>query len=64
MRIAKYLTADGAGPAVGLIEDGLVRPLGSGPTLLSEYAPQGGTNHIHTIIRDPSNDHGKELTQS
>lgn len=24
-----------------------------GPTLLIEYAPQGGTNHIHTIIRDP-----------
>jgi hypothetical protein len=33
-----------------------------GPTLLIEYAPQGGTNHIHTIIRDPSNDYGKELT--
>jgi hypothetical protein len=35
-----------------------------GPTLLIEYAPQGGTNHIHTIIRDPSNDYGKELTRS
>src|SRR5438874_474825 len=34
-----------------------------GPTLLVEYAPQGGTNHIHTIIRDPSNDYGKELTK-
>ena len=34
-----------------------------GPTLLIEYAPQGGTNHIHTIIRDPSNDYGKELTR-
>jgi hypothetical protein len=34
-----------------------------GPTLLIEYAPQGGTNHIHTIIRDPSNDYGKELTK-
>jgi hypothetical protein len=33
-----------------------------GPTLLIEYAPQGGTNHIHTIIRDPSNDYGKALT--
>lgn len=33
-----------------------------GPTLLVEYAPQGGTNHIHTIIRDPSNDYGKGLT--
>ena len=35
-----------------------------GPTLLIEYAPQGGTNHIHTIIRDPSNDYGKELNRS
>ena len=35
-----------------------------GPTLLIEYAPQGGTSHIHTIIRDPSNDYGKELTRS
>jgi hypothetical protein len=34
-----------------------------GPALLIEYAPQGGTNHIHTIIRDPSNDYGKELTK-
>lgn len=35
-----------------------------GPTLVIEYAPQGSTNHIHTIIRDPSNDYGKELTRS
>jgi hypothetical protein len=35
-----------------------------GPALLIEYAPQGGTNHIHTIIRDPNNDYGKELTKS
>jgi hypothetical protein len=35
-----------------------------GPTLLIEYAPQGSTHHIHTIIRDPSNDYGKELTKS
>jgi hypothetical protein len=34
-----------------------------GPTLVIEYAPQGGTSHIHTIIRDPSNDYGKELTK-
>ena len=34
-----------------------------GPTLLIEYAPQGGTNHIHTIIRDPGNDYAKELTK-
>src|SRR5206468_1076782 len=33
-----------------------------GPALLIEYAPQGGTNHIHTIIRDPGNDYGKALT--
>lgn len=35
-----------------------------GPTLVIEYAPQGSTNHIHTIIRDPRNDYGKELTKS
>jgi hypothetical protein len=34
-----------------------------GPALLIEYAPQGSTNHIHTIIRDPSNDYGAELTK-
>src|SRR5262245_29157790 len=34
-----------------------------GPRLLIEYAPQGGTNHIHTIIRDPGNDYGKEWTK-
>lgn len=35
-----------------------------GPTLVIEYAPQGSTNHIHTIIRDPRNDYGKQLTKS
>jgi hypothetical protein len=35
-----------------------------GPTLHIEYAPQGSTSHIHTIIRDPSNDYGKELSKS
>jgi hypothetical protein len=35
-----------------------------GPTLLIEYAPQGSTHHIHTIIRDPSNDYGKQWTKS
>jgi hypothetical protein len=35
-----------------------------GPTLVIEYAPQGNTHHIHTIIRDPSNDYGKEWTKS
>ena len=34
-----------------------------GPTLLIEYAPQGGTSHIHAIIRDPSNDYAAELTK-
>jgi hypothetical protein len=34
-----------------------------GPALVIEYAPQGGTNHIHTIIRDPGNDYGKQLTR-
>jgi hypothetical protein len=36
-----------------------------GPTLLIEYAPQGGNNsstdHIHTIYRDPTNDYGAKL---
>jgi hypothetical protein len=35
-----------------------------GPTLVIEYAPQGGTDHIHTIIRDPSNDYGGKLLHS
>jgi hypothetical protein len=35
-----------------------------GPTLVIEYAPQGSTQHIHTIIRDPRNDYGKALTKS
>jgi Protein of unknown function (DUF3500) len=35
-----------------------------GPTLLIEYAPQGSTSHIHTIIRDPTNDYGRKLTRS
>jgi hypothetical protein len=29
-----------------------------GPTLVIEYAPQGGLDHIHTIYRDPTNDYG------
>ena len=32
-----------------------------GPTVVIEYAPQGGTDHIHTVIRDPSNDYGQKL---
>jgi hypothetical protein len=31
------------------------------PTLVIEYAPQGGTDHIHTIYRDPTNDYGAKL---
>jgi Protein of unknown function (DUF3500) len=29
-----------------------------GPTVVIEYAPQGGVDHIHTIYRDPTNDYG------
>ncbi len=29
-----------------------------GPTLVIEYAPQNGVDHIHTIYRDPTNDYG------
>jgi hypothetical protein len=32
-----------------------------GPSVVIEYAPQGGTNHIHTVIREPGNDYGKAL---
>jgi Protein of unknown function (DUF3500) len=35
-----------------------------GPTLWIEYAPQRGIHHIHTIIRDPSNDYARKLTRS
>jgi hypothetical protein len=35
-----------------------------GPALVIEYAPQGSIHHIHTIIRDPSNDYGKTWTKS
>lgn len=36
-----------------------------GPSVVIEYAPQGnpGTDHIHTIIRDPGNDYGQKLTK-
>src|SRR5262249_55844931 len=34
-----------------------------GPSLLIEYAPQRGTDHIHTIIRAPGKDYGKEWTK-
>jgi hypothetical protein len=29
-----------------------------GPTIIIEYAPQGGTDHIHTVIRHPEDDYG------
>jgi hypothetical protein len=34
-----------------------------GPSLVIEYAPQGSTSHIHTIIRDPGNDYAEKLTK-
>jgi hypothetical protein len=34
-----------------------------GPTLVIEYAPQGGVDHIHTIYRDPTNDYGAKLVR-
>lgn len=34
-----------------------------GPTLVIEYAPQGSTDHIHTIYRDPTNDYGAKFTR-
>lgn len=33
-----------------------------GPTIVIEYAPQGGVDHIHTIYRDPTNDYGAKLS--
>jgi len=32
-----------------------------GPTVVIEYAPQGGVDHIHTIYRDPTNDYGAKF---
>lgn len=32
-----------------------------GPTIVIEYAPQGNTDHIHTVIRNPENDYGAAL---
>ena len=29
-----------------------------GPTVVIEYAPQGGTGHIHTVIRNPEDEYG------
>lgn len=32
-----------------------------GPAVVIEYAPQGGTGHIHTVIRNPEDDYGAGL---
>ncbi len=32
-----------------------------GPTVVIEYSPQGGTDHIHTVIRNPKDDYGAAL---
>jgi hypothetical protein len=32
-----------------------------GPSVVIEYSPHGGTNHIHTIVRELGNDYGKKL---
>ena len=29
-----------------------------GPAVVIEYAPQGGTDHIHTVIRNPEDEYG------
>ncbi len=34
-----------------------------GPTLVIEYAPQNGVDHIHTIYRDPTNDYGAAIAR-
>jgi hypothetical protein len=34
-----------------------------GPTLVIEYAPQNGVDHIHTIYRDPTNDYGAKFAR-
>jgi hypothetical protein len=32
-----------------------------GPAVVIEYAPQGGTDHIHTVVRNPNDDYGAGL---
>jgi hypothetical protein len=32
-----------------------------GPTIVIEYAPQGSTDHIHTVVRNPKDDYGAGL---
>jgi hypothetical protein len=35
-----------------------------GPTIWIEYAPQGGTGHIHTVIRNPNDDYAASLLKA
>ena len=32
-----------------------------GPSVVIEYAPQGGNDHLHSIVRELGNDYGKKL---
>jgi len=34
-----------------------------GPAVVIEYAPQGGTDHIHTVVRNPKDDYGAGSAQ-
>jgi hypothetical protein len=34
-----------------------------GPAIVIEYAPQGGTGHIHTVVRNPEDDYGAGLSK-
>jgi hypothetical protein len=34
-----------------------------GPTIVIEYAPQGGTDHIHTVVRNPKEDYGAGVSK-
>jgi hypothetical protein len=36
----------------------------TGPTLVIEYAPQGNSDHIHTVLRDPTDDYGRKLIET
>jgi hypothetical protein len=29
-----------------------------GPAIVIEYAPQRGTGHVHTVVRNPNDDYG------
>jgi hypothetical protein len=35
-----------------------------GPAVVIEYAPQGGTDHIHTVVRNPKDDYGAGLIEA